>query len=475
MTNIINIGKKREVFWDNYLLDEEKTTAFHRHFGLVEKEVCAVLDQWKELEGVSFLQILKMPDKTYRMYYCPWSPNDKEVIVRLAVLESSDGLNWTRPKLNIFPHPELKENNIVIDRLLDNAFVFYDSNPACPEDERFKAICSHKPVHENTGYDSCLFCYTSPDGYNFKEAWLMSETGTFDTLNTVHFRDGKYYAYIRDFHGYVPGKRESTGIRDIRVMTSEDFHTWTIPEQLEYDDGLDYPMYTNNIHPYERAPHIRVGFPVRYYDRKEWTANTAQFGSASIKEDVMKKEQRFGTAVTDCVFIHSRDTDGKKWSRSDEAFMTPGYETNENWMYGDCYLASNMIDSGKETYYMYCDKSVNTFGKRKDIIRYEIRKDGFACIMAGGKEKIAVTKPLVFEGNELHINFETSAFGHIYVDVLDENSKEIPGKTSFEIYGNNIDRKVFFADGTGFSEFAGKPVRLRFRMYDAKLYSMKFE
>lgn len=475
MAEILNIGTKREVFWDNYLLDEEKTTAYHRIFNLKEKEVCAVLDQWKELDSVSFLQIVNLPDNTYRLYYCPWSQWDKEIVIRLAVLESNDGINWTRPNLNIFPHPELKENNIVIDHLLDNAFVFYDPNPDCPEEEKFKAVCSHKPVHENTGYDSCLYCYTSPDGFNFKDGWVMTEIGTFDTLNTVHYRDGKYYGYIRDFHNFVPGKRESTGTRDIRVMTSEDFHTWTVPEQLEYNDGFDYPMYTNNIHPYERAPHIRVGFPVRYYDRDEWTPNTAQFGSASIKEDVMKLEKRYGIAVTDCVFIHSRDVEGKKWSRNGEAFMTPGYETNDNWMYGDCYLACNMIDSGKETYYMYCDRNTRTRGKGKDIVRYEIRKDGFACIMAGGKEETVVTKPLIFEGKELHLNFETSAFGHIYVDLLDENGNEIPDKTSYEVYGNTIDRKVLFADGTDFSEFAGNPVRLRFRMYDAKLYSMKFE
>ncbi|MBQ4630273.1 MAG: hypothetical protein IJB70_04730 [Clostridia bacterium] len=471
----INIAQKREVFWDNFLLDEEKTTAFHRSFNLTEKEVCTVLNQGKELESVSWLQVLKLPDGGYRMYYCPWSQWDKEIVIRLAVLESSDGLSWTRPSLNLFPHPELKENNIVIDHLIDNAYVFYDTNPNCPEDEKFKAVCSDKAVSKDTGYDSCLICYTSQDGLNFKKGWVLSETGTFDTLNTVHFRDGKYYAYIRDYHGFVPGKRESTGIRDIRVMTSEDFHTWTIPEELEYDDGLDYPMYTNNIHPYERAPQIRIGFPVRYYDRGEWTPNTAQFGSAPIKEDVMKMEARYGIAVTDCVFIHSRDVNGKKWSRSGEAFMTPGYETDENWMYGDCYLASNMIDSGKETYYMYCDKSCRTRGKGKEIIRYEIRKDGFACIMAGGEEKVAVTKPIVFEGKELHLNFETSAFGHIFVDVLDENGDEIPGKTSFEIYGNTIDRKVFLKDETDFSALSGKTVRLRFRMKDAKLYSIKFE
>jgi len=82
---------------------------------------------------------------------------------------------------------------------------------------------------------------------------------------------------------------------------------------------------------------------------------------------------------------------------------------------------------------------------------------------------------LTFTGSKLHLNFSTSAYGYIFVDLLDADGNEIPGKTSFEVYGDTVDRAVFFADGSDFAQFAGKPVRLRFRMRDAKLYSMKFE
>ena len=109
------------------------------------------------------------------------------------------------------------------------------------------------------------------------------------------------------------------------------------------------------------------------------------------------------------------------------------------------------------------------------MTRYEVRKDGFACYMADGDEKILVTKPLVFEGSDLHLNFSTSAYGYIYVDVIDENGNELSGKESFEIYGDTIDRKISFSDGSDFSQYSGKPIRLRFRMRDAKLFSMKFE
>jgi hypothetical protein len=166
--------------------------------------------------------------------------------------------------------------------------------------------------------------------------------------------------------------------------------------------------------------------------------------------------------------------EGLNWDRSVEAFMTPGYEEEYNWVYGNCYPSFGMVDSGDENLYFYTIDYHHAYGKANPLNRHYIRKDGLGCYMAGGEEKVLVTKPLTFEGSTLHLNFATSAFGHIWVDVLDEAGTPISGK-SFEIFGDNIDRSVIFEDGTDFSQFAGKPVRLRFVMLDAKVFSLKFE
>ena len=181
---------------------------------------------------------------------------------------------------------------------------------------------------------------------------------------------------------------------------------------------------------------------------------------------------RSGLASTDCLFMFSRG--GLVWHKYDEAFMTAGYENEHNWVYGDGYPAYNMIDTGEGVYSMYTVDWHRAYGKPKPLIRWEIRKDGFACCSAGAAEKVLVTKPLIFEGSKLHLNLSSSAFGYIYVDLLDEAGSPISGE-SFEVFGDNIDREVFFADGSDFSAFAGKPVRVRFRMSDVKLYSMRFE
>ena len=71
----IDLGKKREVFWDDYLVDTEKTTAFHRLMEPEKKEVVFTFDKGYENLGISYPLIVKVDD-TYRMYYTrlfiPW-------------------------------------------------------------------------------------------------------------------------------------------------------------------------------------------------------------------------------------------------------------------------------------------------------------------------------------------------------------------------------------------------------------------
>ena len=61
-----------------------------------------------------------------------------------------------------------------------------------------------------------------------------------------------------------------SGYRAIRTATSPDFVQWSDPVDLTYVDSPDEHLYTNQIQPYYRAPHILMGFPMRYTER-EWS------------------------------------------------------------------------------------------------------------------------------------------------------------------------------------------------------------
>ncbi len=466
----IDLGKKREVFWDDYLIDTEKTTAFHQVMEPVKKEQVFILDKGYENVGISYPLLVKAGD-SYRMYYTVGNGREDHPISFYGVLESKDGINWERPSLGALDMEVEGMDNYMIE-MEDNAFTFYDTNPDCPPDERFKTLVREVSHTESAGMLLRLRCYTSPDGYHLKKGHIITNEGRFDTLNTAFWDGEKYVAFIRDIHDM--NEDWSVLKRDVRVIYSDDFKAWSAPKMIEFDDGLDYELYTNNIIAYERAPHIMIGFPTRYIEKKTWEGSTKQLASYKIKKESSEKLDidRVGRVVTDAIFMCSRD--GQMWHRYNEAFFRNGYEDPDNWVYGDGYPCYGFVDSGKESYYMYQIEKSRSIGEPKPIYRYEIRKDGFACIMAGGDEKVIVTKPLIFSGSELHLNFSGSAYGYMYVDVLDEDGTPISPE-SYEIYGDTIDRTVIFPDGSDFSAYAGQTVRLRFRLRDTKLFAMKFE
>jgi hypothetical protein len=108
--------------------------------------------------------------------------------------------------------------------------------------------------------------------------------------------------------------------------------------------------------------------------------------------------------------------------------------------------------------------------------RYSLRLDGFGSVRAGYAGGELITNPFTFEGNELKLNFSTSAAGEIKVEILDEHEQVIPGFSADDcqlIIGNEIDKSVSW--GKGLNALAGKIIRLRFIMKDADLFSMKFE
>lgn len=67
--------------------------------------------------------------------------------------------------------------------------------------------------------------------------------------------------------------------------------------------------------------------------------------------------------------------------------------------------------------------------------------------------------------------------GQVLVELQDANGKAIPGFALDDcepIYGDHIARVVQCNNGSDVSALAGKPVRLRFGMSDADLFSLRF-
>jgi hypothetical protein len=180
------------------------------------------------------------------------------------------------------------------------------------------------------------------------------------------------------------------------------------------------------------------------------------------------------------MFMSSRD--GSKFNIWPESFIRPGIQRPGSWFYGDNYqnwgiveTRSHLQGAPNELSFYVSEAGRQENGNR--LRRYTLRIDGFVSVnapLAGGE---LVTKPLRFEGNQLEINFSTSAAGSVRVEIQDANGDPIPGFTLAdcnEQFGDEIDRVVSWKQGTDLSALSGKPLRLRVELKDADLYSFQF-
>ena len=110
--------------------------------------------------------------------------------------------------------------------------------------------------------------------------------------------------------------------------------------------------------------------------------------------------------------------------------------------------------------------------------RYTIRLDGFTSLNAPLSGGAFTSRPLIFSGKQLSVNYATSAAGSLRVEIQDADGKPLPGfslEDCLEHYGDSVEQIVSWKGGSDVSSLAGKPVRLRFVLADGDVYSFRFE
>lgn len=479
------LGDRRALFVDELLIARRNGLELRLHEPQ-PRETVMVYDAPWEGSGSDFQRLIRVGD-TYRMYYMATQltmGNGTKIgggDVYACVVESKDGIHWTRPDLGLFEFKGSKHNNIVwSEPKLDNFTPFLDLNPDCPPSERFKATTA--------GGARVLWGMKSADGIHwsrFAEEPIITH-GLFDTQNNAFWdaQRKQYWCYIRGFHdetgrSVASTNHGTTGIRDIRVATSTDFRHWTEPQMLKFVDSPDEALYTNQIEPYYRAPEIFVGFPTRYVDRQFSPAAMRALPDPVHRQRRMSFVPRYGTVVTDGQFMTSRD--GYTFRRWDETFLRPGPERSNNWVYGDGYQSLGLIEVSAEDptapHELAFYANEGHWKEGETLRRYTIRIDGFVSLHARQAPGEFVSRLLTFAGRSLALNFSTSAAGVLRVELLDATGQAIPGfalADCDELFGDTIERTVTWRDRSDVGALEGKPVRLRVVMGDADLYSLKF-
>ncbi len=478
---MITLKKGLVPFWDNYLIDPIHTSAVLSANKPEKRDIVMVCDKPWEGNGTNYFTIIN-DNGLYRMYYEAWGIYDKPLNIKVCYAESCDGLHWEKPNLGIVEYNGSKENNIIIENLPDNFTVMKDQNPNCPPEMKYKAIGSVRDINYLDGnHRNLLALWISADGIHFERHSIISRGYAYDTQNSLHWNrhTNKYYCYIRGFRKAKdnPQSRfEEVDVRTNMVLESEDLVNWSNAKYLNYN-GEGYPLYTNCVTAYPYDDRYYVGFPTRYVQRREWTKNYDQLCGTKKRKERMEIAARLGLAVTDCVFMSSRDN--VNWYRFDEAIITPGIENEENWVYGDCYPAlGGLVETPSPFKNCPPELSVYVYNHHwmdspVELVRYVYRRDGMASVKATYEKKKLLTKTFTFEGGSLKLNFATSARGCIYLRILDEYNIPIEGYSTFEIFGDSIDRAIDF--DKPLSELSGKAVKFEFTMSDAEIFSMTFE
>ena len=476
---VAHIANRRELFVDEYLMDSMMGGGCLHLHRPTPREVVLVTGKPWEGNMCGYVTVFR-DNKGYRMYYkaCHATLNEgkmEQPHLLIAYAESRDGLCWQKPDLGLFPFDGSRKNNIVWEgkgearKGIHGFAPFKDANPTCPPEARYKAVGAGRRSGDG------LYAMVSPDGIHWsmlREDPIIIQ-GAFDSQNLAFWDParGAYRAYVRGFRD---------GRREILTATSDDFVHWTDPVWLKYPDAPEEQLYTNQITPYHRAPHLFIGFPTRYIERP-WSDSIDALPEPEHRRLRSSISMRYGTALTEGLFMSSRD--GSTFKRWGEAFIRPGLRPQDNWVYGDNYQNWGVVETASDIPGAPPELSFYVTegywrGTSTAFRRYTLRLDGFVSVQAPMSGAEFITKPLLFDGARMTLNLSTSAAGGVRVEMQDASGQPIPGfslSDCVEIIGDEIERVVRWTQGSDIRQLAGQPVRLRFVMKDADLYALRFE
>ena len=455
-SNLINIGSRLELFVDNYLIDKLNIAKFKLHNPI--KQPLAK----KPIKKVGYTTIIKY-NHLYRAYFRKKNlkyaganhtgfPNKV-----YAYAESKDGKEWFFPKNNIlklspaFSHnfsPFLDTNKKVDKKFRFKAIAGTDNNlnkkllkypPGKPP-----FISNLKEIHEHwnypKNYKGGLYGFTSEDGIKWhkvssKPIIPLNAEKAFDSQNVAFWSEAEncYVCYFRSWiKENINGKKR--WIRTISRATSNDFIKWSKPIRMKANLKGEH-LYTNQTHPYFRAPHIYISLPTRYISRNSTT-------------DILFMSSRAKTTHYDRLFK--------------EAFIRPGLN-NSRWRNRANYVALNVVPTNFNEMSIYHNVSGH---------RYTLRTDGFISINTGIKKGTLLTKPFLFSGKELILNYSTSASGSLKIEI--QNAKGVPLGSSISVSGDKISEVVKWKKSEMIKKLKGQAIRLKFTMTECDLYSFKF-
>lgn len=429
-----------------------------------------------EAGGVYPIQLLQADGKIMAWCKC----KNKDGVERDCYLESTDGITWNRPKLNMVDYDGSKENNLTDGN--PPGIVFIDPNG--PGEERFKAASNSSFTPEefdkykqrrpysvmatetDPGRVHAIFGYTSPDGLHWNRLPnpLTVEVSDGDQIVYYDPRLKRYVMYSRTYYvgpraeGY-PNKHERwhgfMHRRAIGRAETPNFREFPFSEvviETSNDMAPSDTFYLNCRTSIPGAPDHHVMFPSRYIQSEDKTAMDLY-----------------------------TSYDGKAWHLAPGSPLLKTSDFGE-WDGGCVFVYPNLVERGDGSWVLPYrgDLFPHKYPRGKQASRWGMIQWPKGRLMALEAQDLGgfTTPAFLPPGSRMKINALTSRVGEIRVEAADFYGKTLPGR-SFEecipIVGDQYQTPVRWKGAEDLGVSPGDPVVLRFRMKKAKIYALDFE
>ena len=463
----------KQLFVDDWIIGEHHgvTKALHQPVKHPKNPLIVTDKPWEEQFTFSTV-IHDQEEGSFKMWYGAWFDDYKKQHICYAT--SADGIVWNKPITT--PRNAEEQHNKVFGgtKEFNCAGVFKDPNDPDGE-KRYKMVYSDYP--DGTSKTASSSAAYSPDGIH----WVPYEGNPLIPFSDSHCcpfwdaRRGRYVCYLR----YGP-----PNTRMISMTESEDFVHWSPKITLFRREAMDQPfstkLYQMEVMPY--GNHY-FGFITTYHgetiqpippEKEAWADKSDVQLTYSRDGRVWYRVGKRG-AIPYAEFDTERDW--KTFAR--EATFIPWGEHGKDWDWGSLYplQAPIVYDDEIRIYYVgmtgrhwapYHGDENTTSG----IGLATLRLDGFVSVDAE-EEGTLTTRTLMFVGDALEINANASG-GSIHVEALDPEGNVIEGFAKADcaaITTDGVHTIVKWNDSTDCHQIQATPIKLRFYLKQAKMYS----
>ena len=383
----------------------------------------------------------------------PWSHigfDPSNLLYTAGYATSQDGIFWERPNLGVVEYKGSRDNNLV---MLDACYVnvvkdVRDPDPA----RRYKSLFWQSDTPDGTrNMGDGVSVAFSPDGLRWtKHPRNPVIARSSDNHMLLGWDDlhGKYVAYAR------PTVHEGNKTRRIGRAVSDDFESWTDPEDVLAPDDKDPPgteLYGMPVFKYEG---LYLGLLCVYHANSE-EPQIRFYGDVDIQLAVSR--------------------DGIAWERAGDRkpFIPNGPPGSIDT--GEIYTALAPVVMGDELWFYYSASHADhgAVGGAAYICLAKLRRDGFVSVDAGDDTGTLVTKPFRCDGGPLSINAAARG-GMVGVAVLDEAGTQHEGYSRADCAlfdGDSVRHNMTWRSKTSLEDLKGRDIRLKFYLRNAKLFS----